>query len=86
MQKQELDTFRLCEGKARELVAQMEVLCRMEHAGHLSEENRSLLTACGARIQDKQLPESTSELDIVTNYHVGQILALRQDLLDALKK
>lgn len=86
MQKQELDTFRLCEGKARELVAQMEVLCRMEHAGHLSEENRTLLTACGARIQDKQLPESTSELDIVTNYHVGQILALRQDLLDALKK
>lgn len=85
-QKQELETFRLCESKARALVSQMEVLSQLGQPGRLSETNRELLISCGANIRDQRVLEDATELDIVTNYHVSQILALRQDLLDALQK
>lgn len=85
-QRRELETFRICEGKARQLVAQMEVLCRMEKPGCLSPENRSRLSDCGARIRDQRQPEGSADLDVVTNYHVSQLLTLRQELLDALEK
>lgn len=85
-QQQELETFRLCEVKARMLVAQMEVLCRMGRPGRLNEENRRRLAANGAQIRDCRPLDSVQERDVVTNYHVGQILTLRRELLDALKK
>ena len=85
-QQQELEAFRLCEGKARMLLAQMEVLCHMDCPGQLSEENRRKLTACGALIHDERPLETVCEKDIVTNYHVSQILTLRRELLDALQK
>ena len=85
-QKQELETFRLCEGKARELLARMEVLCRMEQPGRLDAENRRRLEACGANIRDTRVLDSVLERDVVTNYHVRQILRLRRELLDTLKK
>lgn len=85
-QKQELEAFRLCESKARALVSQMEVLSQLGQPGRLSETNRELLISCGANIRDQRILEDATELDIVTNYHVSQILALRQDLLDALQK
>lgn len=85
-QKAQLETFRICESNARQLVAHMEVLCRMDHLGRLNEENRRKLTASGAEIRDKRQMVETTENDTVTNYHVGQILLLRRELLDAIGK
>ncbi len=83
-QRQELASFRDCQGKARQLVSHMEVLARMGLPGCLSAENRSDLFTCGAEITDPRVIQVAEELDIVTNYHVGQILILRRELLAAL--
>jgi len=85
-QKQQVEVFRICEGKARELVARMEILSRMERPGRLNDENRKRLEACGANIRDTRPLDSVLERDVVTNYHVRQILTLRRELLDALRK
>ena len=85
-QQEELENFRLCENKARELVARMEVLSHMEQLGRLNEENRRRLMACGASIRDERPLDSVMEKDVVTNYHVRQILRIRRELLDALKR
>lgn len=83
-QNRELETFRLCEKKARELVARMEVLSSMERPGRLNAENRQKLAASGATIRDDRPLDSVTERDVVTNYHVTQILRLRRELLNAL--
>lgn len=83
-QKKELEVFQECEGKARALLAQMEVLCRMGRPGCLDADNRSRLAECGAVILDERAAEAATEQDIVTNYHVRQILILRQELMDIL--
>ena len=85
-QNRQLQTFRLCEQKARELVARMEVLCSMGRPGRLSDESRRRLTACGADIRDTRPLDAVLERDVVTNYHIAQILRLRRELLEALKK
>ena len=85
-QKEELEVFRTCEGKLRELLARMEVLSRMGHPGRLNEENRKSLAACGAEILDQRPLDSVLERDVVTNYHVRQILRLRRELLEVLKR
>lgn len=85
-QQEELETFRLCENKARELVARMEVLSQMDRPGRLDEENRRRLQACGANIRDQRPLDSVMEKDVVTNYHVRQILTRRRELLEALKR
>ena len=85
-QKQELEVFRECEDKARELVARMEVLSQMGRPGRLSGENRRRLLACGADIRDERPLDSVLERDVVTNYHVSQILKLRRELLEVLKQ
>lgn len=83
-QQQELEVFKQCEGKAKVLVARMEVLSRMEEPGILNEENRQMLLQCGADIRDQRPLELFQEVDVVVNYHVRQILILRQELMDAL--
>lgn len=85
-QRKELDAFRACEVKARMLVAQMAVLCRMERLGRLNNENRRRLAACGAKIRDERVLDCVMEKDVVTNYHVAQILTLRRELLETLRK
>lgn len=85
-QQRKLEQFRICEGKARELIARMEVLSRMDRPGRLDEENRRRLGSCGAQIRDQRVLDSVMERDVVTNYHVRQILQLRQDLLKALNR
>ncbi|MGN0307409.1 MAG: aromatic acid exporter family protein [Lachnospiraceae bacterium] len=82
--KQDYDAFWACEGKARLLIAQMEVLCTMESPGRLSEENRRRLEDSGADIRDMRSLDTKEEICIVTNYHVKRILELRQELLEAL--
>lgn len=83
-QKQELERFRVCEGKARELLARMVILSQMGRPGRLNDENRRSLAACGAEIRDQRPLDSVLERDVVTNYHVRQILKIRRELLEAL--
>ena len=85
-QNRDLETFRLCEGKARELLARMTVLSQMDIPGRLSPENRLELESCGAVIGGNQPLTEPTERDIVTNYHVRQILRLRKELLEALQQ
>ena len=84
-QRQELERYRMCERKAKALVAQMEVLCGMGRPGRLNSENRRRLEANGARSLDIRPLDSVMERDVVTNYHVGQVLTLRRELLEALR-
>ena len=81
----EIENFKICEVKARELLARMEVLSHMGRPGRLDEENRRRLAACGADIQDMRPLDSVMERDVVTNYHIRQILRLRRELLEALQ-
>ena len=48
--------------------------------------NRRKLAACGADIRDERPLDSVLERDVVTNYHVRQILKLRRELMDELEK
>ena len=79
-----LEIFRQCEGKARQLLAHMEVLCRMDHIGRLNVVNQGRLKDCGAEIRDTRVIDEVQKQDIITNYHVDQILILRQELMDML--
>lgn len=83
-QKHQLEVFRQCEGKARALVARMEVLSSMERPGILDDENRRLLGECGARVRDSRRLELLEENDVVMNYHIRQLLRLRRELMEAL--
>ncbi|MBQ6840054.1 MAG: FUSC family protein [Oscillospiraceae bacterium] len=83
-QQEELEIYNACQQKARALVAQMEVLCALERPGRLNDENKRRLKACGAEIKDERVLDSITERDVVTNYHVAQILTLRLELLDHL--
>lgn len=85
-QKEKQELFRQCERKVRELLARMEVLSQMGRPGRLSEENRRALESCGADIKDQRPLDSVMERDVVMNYHIRQVLRLRRELLDALKK
>ena len=84
-QKRQLESFRICQGKARELLARMEILSRMEQPGRLTRENRTRLRSAGAVIGDSRPLKNPKERDIVINYHVAQILKLRKELLEALR-
>ena len=84
-QQEELEVFRTCEGKGREMLARMEILSRVGRPGRLNDENRLRLKACGAEIRDTRTAKNPQERDMVTNYHVRQILTLRLELLEALK-
>ena len=85
-QKEQIEEFKKCERKARELLARMEILSHMERPGRLDDENRRKLAACGADIRDERPLDSVLERDVVTNYHVRQILKLRRELMDELEK
>lgn len=84
-QRAELAAYREYEDKARQLVAHMNVLRDMEHLGRLNDESRRKLKACGANIRDRRGLVEWTERDVVTNYHVEQILKLRGELLEAMK-
>lgn len=82
--KQELERYRACERKARELVSHLEVLSQLDRPGRLSLENRRRLAASGARVEDMRALDSVMEKDVVTNFHVAQVLSIRRELLDTL--
>lgn len=83
-QRKKLELFRLCDRQAKELVARLQILSNIERPGRLSEESRRRLAACGAKICDERPLDSVMELDVVTNYHVRQILRIRHELLTTL--
>ena len=83
-QHRELEQFRICETNARELLARMVVLSHIQKPGRLNGKNRQQLQELGAVIRDRRVLENPTDLDIVTNYHVTQILRLRRDLMAAL--
>ena len=85
-QKRQLESFRVCEGKARELLARMLILSRMDRPGRLSRGNLRRLRDCGARITDCRPMKDPGEREIVVNYHVSQLLNLREELLEALRR
>lgn len=110
--RNQLKAFQVCEGKERQLLAQMEVLCRMEKPGKLTKENQKRLKECGAKIKMETEEQKNgigeidfqhisdiereikaleqriymTEQDFVTNYHVAQILTLREEMMEALQK
>ena len=83
-QEKEIKSFEACEDRARELTARMVVLSQMGRPGRLSTEKRNALELCGAMIRDQRRLDAPTEKDIVTNYHVRQILRLREELLQDL--
>lgn len=84
-QKKDLETFRLCSEMARELVAQLEVLHRLGPQARLDEENRRLLEMLGANIRDNRHIDEATQADVIANYHVSQVLILRQELLQTIQ-
>lgn len=85
-QKSDLSSFLDCEKKARELVVHLEVLSQLPFPGILNFYNKERLERNGAHIKDQRVLIEPTELDIVTNFHVSQVLILRRELLYALKK
>lgn len=83
--KRQLELFKTCVGKESRLIAHMEVLSRIETPGILNEQNRERLLKCGAVIKDERRRKECSETDIITNYHVEQLLLLRSELMNELK-
>ena len=53
--------------------------------GRLNGENRQKLKHCGAQIRDERSLKAPTERDAVTNYHVRQILRLREEILEILE-
>lgn len=84
--QKQLQTFQVCAVKARQLVAHMEVLCHMGRVGHLSKATLARLKDCGANIKNDYIRDSIQESDLIINYHVGKLLTLREDLLNALEQ
>ena len=84
-QRKELAAYREYEDKARQLISHMNVLRDMEHLGKLSGESRRKLKECGAVIRDRHGIVEWTDRDVVTNYHVEQLLRLRAELLEAMK-
>lgn len=82
--KRDLERYRACERKARELVSHLEVLSQLDRPGRLSQENRRRLTSCGAKVTDTRELDSVMEKDVVTNFHVSKILTIRLELLETL--
>lgn len=82
--KRDLERYRACERKARELVSHLEVLAQLDRPGRLSQENRRRLTSCGAKVTDTRELDSVMEKDVVTNFHVSKILTIRLELLETL--
>ena len=84
--KKKLEIFVQCENKSRELLAQMEVLSQMENPGRLDPELKLRMEHSGANIRDRRKIIRYEEEDIITNYHVGKILDLREELMTLIEE
>ncbi len=82
--QKKLEIFMECEDKSRELLAQMEVLHHMKKPGRLDPEVYQNLVSNGAKIRAKSSITRFTEEDIITNYHVNQIMELRKELMNTI--
>ncbi len=78
-QKLQLAAFQKCQKNAQQLLAHMQVLSHIAEPGHLNQDNYLSLCDWGV-----ELPQPGKPVDPIANYHVAQILTLRQQLLYAL--
>ena len=85
-QRSDLSSFLDCEEKARQLVNHLEILSALPFPGVLNLYNRERLERNGAKIRDQRIPAEPSELDVVTNYHISQVLNIRRELINALRE
>lgn len=86
LQRKEVRMLKICEGKAKALVARTQLLARMGTPGHLSQETYDRLIESGADIRDVPYHGAFDERDCAINYHVKQILTLRRELLEVLRE
>ena len=84
LQRKEVRMLKICEGKAKALVARTQLLARMGTPGRLSQETYDRLVESGARIKAIPHQSGFDERDCAINYHVKQILTLRRELLEVL--
>lgn len=85
-QRNDLSSFLDCEEKARQLVIHLEILSELPFPGVLNPYNRERLERNGAKIRDQRIPAEPTELDVVTNFHVRQVLNIRRELINALRE
>ena len=85
-QRKDLSSFLNCEENARQLVLHLEILSGLSFPGILNPYNKERLERNGAKIKDMRVLYEPSELDIITNYHVRQVLNLRRELINALRE
>ena len=67
-------------------MAQIEVFSQRESPGRLDPDIRKRLEDSGADIRDRRKIIRYEEEDIITNYHVGKILDLRDELMETIKE
>ena len=79
-QKREIQQLATCEDTAQALLVELEALCAMPTVGRLNRENRQALLALGAKVSREEPGVSETTEDVVSNYHVSQVLRLRQKL------
>jgi len=85
-QRNDLSSLWDCEEKARQLVVHLEILSALPFPGVLNPYNKERLERNGAKIRDQRIPAEPTELDVVTNFHVSQVLNLRRELINALRE
>ena len=85
-QRNDLNSLLDCEEKARQLVNHLEILSALPFPGVLNLYNKERLERNGAKIRDQRIPAEPTELDVVTNFHVSQVLNLRRELINALRE
>lgn len=78
-QKREIQRLSTCEDTAQALMVELAALCSMPAVGRLNPENRQALLALGAKVS-RETPAGETTEDVVSNYHVSQVLRLRQKL------
>lgn len=79
-QKREIQRLSTCEDTAQALLVELAALCSMPAVGRLNRENCQALLALGAKVQRENPGGAETTEDIVSNYHVSQVLRLRQKL------
>lgn len=79
-QKREIQRLSTCEDTAHALLVELAALCAMPAAGRLNRENRQALLALGAKVSRETPGGAETTEDVVANYHVSQVLRLRQKL------
>lgn len=79
-QKREIQRLSTCEDTAQALLVELAALCAMPEMGHLNRENRQALLALGAKVDRDGPGTAERPEDVVSNYHVSQVLRLRQKL------